>query len=228
MEHTAMAASDRLYGSTAARPATEDLRARPGRADRHRQRGCSPRRLAWRRRWSTSARRARDRAPQPPPAAGRGLRRRRWSLEAQRRPQLVALDADLVLDMRADAVRRRAFPTGSSSAASPSRTWCRRPAGSRSAGCCRWSTRSPASCSTRPNEQIYNNATERTKVIYVGSLAGLLPGGPGHSHQSVRDISALGGRARTWWCWRRRTPAETRAAVEYCARTTEQLSTCDW
>ena len=25
-----------------------------------------------------------------------------------------------------------------------------------------------------------------------GSLAGLLPGGPGHSHQSVRDISALG------------------------------------
>jgi hypothetical protein len=29
-------------------------------------------------------------------------------------------------------------------------------------------------------------------VIYVGSLAGLVPGGPGHSHQSVRDISALG------------------------------------
>jgi transketolase len=45
--------------------------------------------------------------------------------------------------------------------------------------------------STRPNEQIYNNATEGTKVIYVGSLAGLLPAGPGHSHQSVRDISAL-------------------------------------
>jgi len=46
--------------------------------------------------------------------------------------------------------------------------------------------------STRPNEQIYNNATEETKVVYVGSLAGLVPGGPGHSHQSVRDISALG------------------------------------
>jgi transketolase len=46
--------------------------------------------------------------------------------------------------------------------------------------------------STRPNEQIYNNATEGTKVIYAGSLAGLVPGGPGHSHQSVRDISALG------------------------------------
>ena len=46
--------------------------------------------------------------------------------------------------------------------------------------------------STRPNEQIYNAATEHEKVIYAGSLAGLLPGGPGHSHQSVRDISALG------------------------------------
>ena len=43
-----------------------------------------------------------------------------------------------------------------------------------------------------PNEQIYNNATEGTKVLYAGSLTGLVPGGPGHSHQSVRDISALG------------------------------------
>jgi transketolase len=45
--------------------------------------------------------------------------------------------------------------------------------------------------STRANEQIYNNATEQRRIVYVGSLAGLLPGGPGHSHQSVRDISAL-------------------------------------
>jgi len=45
--------------------------------------------------------------------------------------------------------------------------------------------------STRPNEQIYNQCSEASKVMYVGSLAGLLPGGPGHSHQSVRDISAL-------------------------------------
>ena len=46
--------------------------------------------------------------------------------------------------------------------------------------------------SARPNEQIYNQCSEGSKVMYVGSLAGLLPGGPGHSHQSVRDISALG------------------------------------
>lgn len=43
----------------------------------------------------------------------------------------------------------------------------------------------------RPNEHIYNNATERRPVVYVGSLAGLLPAGPGHSHQAVRDVSAL-------------------------------------
>ena len=45
----------------------------------------------------------------------------------------------------------------------------------------------------RPNEQIYNQCSESTKVMYVGSLAGVIPGGPGHSHQSVRDISALAG-----------------------------------
>jgi transketolase len=41
----------------------------------------------------------------------------------------------------------------------------------------------------RPAEQIFNNASEHSKVIYVASLAGLLPGGPGHSHQSVNDIA---------------------------------------
>jgi transketolase len=45
---------------------------------------------------------------------------------------------------------------------------------------------------TRANEHIYNNATEKKKIIYVATLAGLVPGGPGHSHQSVRDISAIG------------------------------------
>lgn len=44
---------------------------------------------------------------------------------------------------------------------------------------------------SRPNEQIFNNATEKTRVMYVGSLAGVIPGGPGHSHQSIRDIAAM-------------------------------------
>ena len=45
----------------------------------------------------------------------------------------------------------------------------------------------------RANEQIFNNVSEKTRCIYAGSLAGVLPSGPGHSHQMVRDISALGG-----------------------------------
>ena len=43
----------------------------------------------------------------------------------------------------------------------------------------------------RANEQIYNNATEQTKIIYLNLYAGLLPAGAGKSHQSLRDISLL-------------------------------------
>lgn len=44
----------------------------------------------------------------------------------------------------------------------------------------------------RANEQIYNNACEGTKIIYAAHFAGLIPAGPGKSHQSVRDIGLLG------------------------------------
>ena len=45
---------------------------------------------------------------------------------------------------------------------------------------------------SRANEQIYCNATEKTKIIYVCHYAGLIPAGPGKSHQSLRDISLFG------------------------------------
>ncbi|MBX3042393.1 MAG: 1-deoxy-D-xylulose-5-phosphate synthase [Candidatus Kapabacteria bacterium] len=45
---------------------------------------------------------------------------------------------------------------------------------------------------SRANEQIYNNACEHTKIIYATHFAGMIPAGPGKSHQSVRDISLLG------------------------------------
>jgi transketolase len=70
----------------------------------------------------------------------------------------------------------------------------------------------------RANEQIYNNATEKTKIIYVGSLVGLVPGGPGHSHQSVRDISALSavpGLTLLEPC----CESEVRMAVDYATET---------
>jgi transketolase len=44
----------------------------------------------------------------------------------------------------------------------------------------------------RANEQIYNNACEGTKIIYAAHFAGMIPAGPGKSHQSVRDIGLLG------------------------------------
>lgn len=45
---------------------------------------------------------------------------------------------------------------------------------------------------SRANEQIYTNATEKTKIIYVCHYAGLIPAGPGKSHQGLRDISLFG------------------------------------
>ena len=43
----------------------------------------------------------------------------------------------------------------------------------------------------RANEQIYNQASEGTKVVYALHYAGVIPAGPGKSHQSIRDISLL-------------------------------------
>jgi transketolase len=45
---------------------------------------------------------------------------------------------------------------------------------------------------SRANEQIYNQTSEGSRVIYALHFAGLIPAGPGKSHQSLRDISLLG------------------------------------
>jgi len=45
--------------------------------------------------------------------------------------------------------------------------------------------------SGRPHEQVLTNSTEGTRILYVGSLAGIVPGGPGHSHQAVTDIASF-------------------------------------
>ncbi len=66
----------------------------------------------------------------------------------------------------------------------------------------------------RANEQIYNCATEGSKIIYVCHYAGLIPAGPGKSHQSIRDISlfaALPNVTIVQPC----NGEETRAALRY-------------
>jgi transketolase len=75
--------------------------------------------------------------------------------------------------------------------------------------------------SARPNEQIYNQCSEGSKVVYVGSLAGLLPGGPGHSHQSVRDISALASVPRLLMA-EPSVEAEVRALFEYFVNVSDE------
>jgi transketolase len=75
---------------------------------------------------------------------------------------------------------------------------------------------------SRPNEQIYNNASEGRKVVYVGSLAGVLPAAPGHSHQAVRDISAVGA-VPGLVVLEPMNAVQTRDAVEYCAATADSV-----
>ena len=67
---------------------------------------------------------------------------------------------------------------------------------------------------SRANEQVYNQASERTKVIYAMHYAGLVPAGPGKSHQSLRDASlmaAIPGVTVVHPC----NAEETRAVVEW-------------
>lgn len=111
--------------------------------------------------------------------------------QARRRPDLVALDADLILDTGLTAFQRE-FPTRFIECGIAEQDMVSQAGGLALAGLLPVVHSFACFLSARPNEQIYNNATERTKIVYVGSLAGLVPGGPGHSHQAVRDLSALG------------------------------------
>ena len=81
--------------------------------------------------------------------------------------------------------------SGSSSAASPSRTWSPTAAGLARHGFLPVVNSFASFLASRANEQIYNQASEGTKVVYALHYAGLIPAGPGKSHQSVRDVSLL-------------------------------------
>lgn len=76
---------------------------------------------------------------------------------------------------------------------------------------------------SRANEQIYNNATEGKKIIYALHYAGLLPAGPGLSHQSVRDISLFGALPNCL-ILQPANARQTRAALKYAVL--EAKETC--
>ena len=110
--------------------------------------------------------------------------------QAERNPHIVALDADLVLDCGLIPFKEK-FPDRFFECGIAEQDMVSKAGGMALSGLLPVVHSFASFLSARANEQIYNNATERTKIIYVGSLAGLLPGGPGHSHQCVRDISTL-------------------------------------
>jgi transketolase len=74
---------------------------------------------------------------------------------------------------------------------------------------------------SRANEQIYNNASENGRVIYACHYAGLIPAGPGKSHQSIRDISLLGALPNLE-ILQPCNAEETRMVVEYAVERAEQ------
>lgn len=111
---------------------------------------------------------------------------------AHERKELVAMDADLVLDTGLIPFKKE-FPDRYFECGIAEQDMVSQAGGMALHGLLPVVHSFACFLSTRPNEQIYNNASEQTKIIYVGSLAGLLPAVPGHSHQSVRDISAVGG-----------------------------------
>ena len=74
---------------------------------------------------------------------------------------------------------------------------------------------------SRANEQIYNNATEGSRIIYVCHYGGLIPAGPGVSHQSIRDISLFGALPNVVML-EPGNAAETRMALEYCVNEAQE------
>jgi transketolase len=130
-----------------------------------------------------------------------------------REPRLVALDADLYLDCGLIEFRSR-FPERFVECGIAEQDMVSQ-AGALALGGALPAVHSFACFLTpRANEQVFNNASEGTKVIYAGFLAGIVPGGPGHSHQSIRDI-ALMGSVPGMACLEPATADEARRCVEW-------------
>ena len=110
---------------------------------------------------------------------------------AERHESLVVLDADLASDCRIRAFEL-AYPDRFVQCGIAEQDMVSAAAGMARHGLLPVVNSFASFLASRANEQIYNQSSERTKVIYALHYAGLIPAGPGKSHQSVRDISLLG------------------------------------
>ncbi len=113
-------------------------------------------------------------------------------LEAARTcPDLVVLDADLAADCRVREFEKR-YPDRFIECGIAEQDMVSMAGGLARLGLLPVVNSFASFLASRANEQIYNNATELTKIIYACHYAGLIPAGPGKSHQSIRDISLFG------------------------------------
>jgi transketolase len=109
---------------------------------------------------------------------------------ADEHPELVVLDADLASDCRIRPFEL-AHPERFHESGIAEQDMVSAAAGMARHGLLPVVNSFAAFLAARANEQIYNQASERTKVIYALHYAGLIPAGPGKSHQSIRDVSLL-------------------------------------
>jgi transketolase len=109
---------------------------------------------------------------------------------ADAHPDLVVLDADLASDCRIRPFEL-AHPDRFHEAGIAEQDMVSAAAGMARHGLLPVVNSFAAFLAARANEQIYNQASEGTKVVYALHYAGLVPAGPGKSHQSLRDVSLL-------------------------------------
>ncbi len=110
---------------------------------------------------------------------------------AQTNDRLVVLDADLASDCRIRAFEL-AFPDRFVECGIAEQDMVSTAAGLARHGFLPVVNSFASFLASRANEQIYNQASEGSKVVYALHYAGLIPAGPGKSHQSLRDVSLLG------------------------------------
>jgi transketolase len=109
---------------------------------------------------------------------------------AEQHPQLVVLDADLASDCRVRTFEL-AYPERFLECGIAEQDMVSAAAGLARHGFLPVVNSFASFLASRANEQIYNQASEGSKVVYALHYAGLIPAGPGKSHQSIRDVALL-------------------------------------
>ncbi len=107
---------------------------------------------------------------------------------AERHPELVVLDADLASDCRIRGFELR-YPDRFIEVGIAEQDMVSMAAGLARLGLLPVVNSFASFLASRANEQIYNAASEDARIVYACHYAGLIPAGPGKSHQSLRDAS---------------------------------------